>query len=247
MTLAVVTGGSRGIGRAIVERLVETGTDVVTCARDWGSDLSASEVNSSGGTHRGNVIALTADLSTREGVARLADEVLSLDRSVDLLIHNAGVQYRQDLSTGNTLDSQLLRREFEVNVFAPIELTDLLLPALRKSAHPVIVYVTSIVAIAPRPTAGVYGASKAALRTYSDALRRGLETDEISVVEFVPPLTDTDMAKSVSGPRKVTPEDAADALLRGLESGRHRISSGENGWYLRIDGAVRRMIGSRIS
>lgn len=247
MTLAVVTGGSRGIGRAIVERLAGAGTDVVTCARDWGSDHIAVEDNNLRDVSAGGVVALTADLSTRDGVEQLAHEVLSLDRAVDLLIHNAGVQNRQDLTTGNALDSQLLRREFEVNVFAPIELTDLLLPALKHSRNPVIVYVTSIVAIAPRPSAGIYGASKAALRTYSDALRRGLEADGIHVVEFVPPLTDTDMAKLVTGPRKVSPADAADALLRGLESGRSRISSGENGWYLRVDGAVRRMIGARIT
>lgn len=230
MSTVVVTGGSRGIGEAVVAACAARGDRVITCARDWSTEVPPRE----------DVRRFVADLASPDGVRAFADQVADEVDVVDLLIHNAGIQFRHPLTEGCAVDAHAVRAEFAVNVCAVVELTDLLLPVLRRSHASVVVTVGSVVAFGGVPASGVYGATKAALHAYTESLRVLLAPSGVRVVEFVPPLTDTAMASRVTSRRKVTPAVAASILLEGIDQARRSvISSGMNRGIALVDAGVR--------
>lgn len=230
MTTVVVTGGSRGIGEALVAACAARGDRVLTCARTWPTDQ----------TVQGDVRRFVADLAAPHGARAFADQVAGEVDTVDLLIHNAGIQLRHQLTQGAAVDAEAVRAEFAVNVCSVIELTDRLLPLMRRSTSPIIVTVGSLVAFGGVPEFGVYGATKTALHAYTESLRVLLAPAGVRVVELVPPLTDTAMAARVKDRRKRTPADVAAILLAGLDRPRRTvISSGMNRAIAAVDARVR--------
>ncbi len=180
MATVLITGASRGIGRATAARLAGSGWDVVAGVRS----IEDGE-------------ALTADLGARITPVKLdvtepADiEALTsaLPERLDAVVNNAG--YVVD-GPVETVSPDALRRQFDVNVVGQVAVTQALLPRLRVSQGR-IVFMSSLSGRISTPMTGAYNASKFALEAIADALRVELRPWKIAVILVEPGATDTDM------------------------------------------------------
>lgn len=179
---AVVTGGTQGIGAAIVERLLEVGATVVTAAR------RPPEERSEG------VIFVEADLSTAAGAARLAEAALGHLGGVDILVHSVGGTSAPP-GGALTLTDEQWQRDLDLNLFPAVHLDRALLPFMLEQRSGVIVHVSSIQSRQPLTLAMSYAAAKAALKSYSKALSNELAPRGIRVVAVAPGFTATDAAE----------------------------------------------------
>lgn len=179
MNTVLVTGASRGIGAATARALAPDHHLVLA-----GRDAPALE---SVARDCRSARVVTADLTTADGVARLAEGIDSLDG----LVHCAGVA---ELGRVDQSDAQQWRRAFEVNVLAVVESTRVLLPALRAARGHVVV-VNSGAGITAKPGWGAYSASKFALRAVTDTLRG--EEPSLRVTSVHPGRVDTDMQRAI--------------------------------------------------
>jgi NAD(P)-dependent dehydrogenase (short-subunit alcohol dehydrogenase family) len=161
---AVITGASRGLGLALAHGLAEDGWSLVIDARD-GDALRAAAASLPPGT---KVVALAGDITDpahRAALARAADDL----GGPDLLVNNAGTLGASPLPALADYPIGELRDAFEVNVLAPLALTQLLLPALRRRGGAVL-SITSDAAVEAYAGWGGYGAAKAALEQASNVL-----------------------------------------------------------------------------
>jgi NAD(P)-dependent dehydrogenase (short-subunit alcohol dehydrogenase family) len=161
---AVITGASRGLGLALARGLAEDGWSLVIDARD-GDALRSAAASLPPGT---TVVALAGDITDpahRAALARAADDL----GGPDLLVNNAGTLGASPLPALADYPIGELRDAFEVNVLAPIALTQLLLPALRRHGGAVL-SITSDAAVEPYAGWGGYGAAKAALEQACNVL-----------------------------------------------------------------------------
>lgn len=159
MKLAVVTGASSGIGAAAARRLARDGWRQLLVARRGDRlEALAAEV--------GNAVALPADLTAPDAPARVLEAVQREGR-LDLLVNNAGAGGRTAFADGGYED---VRRLMEVNFYAPVRLTEALLPTLRRCSPSAIVNVSSVAGRISRTKIGAYSASKFALAGWSEAL-----------------------------------------------------------------------------
>jgi len=209
---ALVTGGSSGIGQALVRSLAAAGARVLTCGRN-----QAALARSGATSH-------VCDLATREGRTSLVGWVGARTDALSLLVHNAGIQ--RETRIDPDLDEDAVEQEIATNLVAPIALTARLLPLLERGREPVVVHLSSGLAIAPKASAPVYCATKAALSNFSRGLRFQLEPRGIRVVDVVTPLVKTPMtAGRHSGAMEV--EDFVAKLLRGLAAGKDEVYVGK--------------------
>jgi short-subunit dehydrogenase len=172
--LLVVTGGSKGIGRAIADKFVAEGFDAVVCAR------SVDEITSPG------LLPFAADLSTRDGVNALLDYVRSLNRPVDVLVNNAGVfQPGQIQNEAEGVFEELMN----TNVASAYHLTRGLIGGMisRRKGH--IFMMCSTASITPYTNGGSYCISKFALLGMSRVLREELKPHSVKVTALLPGAT----------------------------------------------------------
>jgi NAD(P)-dependent dehydrogenase (short-subunit alcohol dehydrogenase family) len=177
---AVVTGASRGIGRAVALELAARGFDVIATMRDPAAGAGLpEEAESRGGRLQLQRLDVT-DPST-----------ITMPAGLRVLVNNAGVE-RPHLPFENTpLDDW--RQLFDTNVFGLVETTKRAVPLLREGGGGVICNVTSSSILAPVPFYAIYRASKAAVSAISETLRAELAPFGIRIVEIMPGPIDTDM------------------------------------------------------
>ncbi|MFE0698717.1 SDR family oxidoreductase [Streptomyces sp. NPDC058872] len=216
--IAVITGGTAGVGLALARRLAERGERVVVCGRDRDRLAAADALP--------GIEAVRCDLSVESEVVSLTEQ-LRTRGGIRLLVNNAAVQFEYRLTAHDPAD--LLRTmdtEIGTNLAGPVKLTALALPLVLPGG--LIVNVTSALALSPKRSAPLYCATKAALRSYTTALRHQLAEDErgIRVTEAVLPLVDTAMTAG-RGSGKISPERAAAELLRGMDRARPVIRVGK--------------------
>ncbi len=235
----LVTGGGSGIGLALASRFLRAGSEVVVCGRREHVLQEAQEA------HPG-LRTRACDVATPEGRADLARWVVDAFPGLNVLVNNAGIQRR--VAAGEPEPWEATHQEIAVNLDAPIHLTRLLLPHLRRRRRAAVVNVTSGLAFAPLATVPVYCATKAALRSFTLSLRHDLAGSGVEVVEVIPPGVDTDLG----GPGLHTwgePVDAfADAVMEGLAAGEAEIAYGTSAGIRRasreeLDQAFARMNG----
>ncbi len=176
---AVVTGASSGMGHAIAQRLITDGYRVFVAARsvDKMDDLVAK-----------GAIAIRMDISKPADIEAAAQAILSQVSSIDVLVNNAGYGLfgaMEDIAIDEA------RYQFEVNVFGPARLTQLLLPAMRARRSGTIVNVTSMGGKIYTLLGSWYHATKHALEGWSDCLRLEVEPFGIRVVVIEPGVIET--------------------------------------------------------
>ncbi|MFC2097553.1 SDR family oxidoreductase [Bacteroidota bacterium] len=161
---ALVTGGSTGIGAAIVEEFAALGADVLFIARDEKKIQSLiSSVNKKGYKVNGFV----ADVSTREGCMRLVEKLNSELEKLDILVHNVGTNIRKKIHEFTEEEYNLL---FDTNLHSSVTLSKELFPLLKKSEQANIVNVSSVAGLTHIKTGVVYGMTKAAMNQFTKNL-----------------------------------------------------------------------------
>ncbi|MGI3781746.1 MAG: SDR family oxidoreductase [Janthinobacterium lividum] len=171
---AIVTGGSRGIGAAVVQRLLDGGATVVATAR------TATDETPKTATF------IQGDISTLAGVQAFATAALGELGGVDIVVNNAGAA-RAHLGGISTIPDEEWLDALDLNYLSAVRVTNALLPALRTAgAGSAIVNISSEAALTPAPPVAHYGAAKAALNAYGKALAAELAPAGIRVVTIVP-------------------------------------------------------------
>jgi NAD(P)-dependent dehydrogenase (short-subunit alcohol dehydrogenase family) len=177
----LVTGGSKGIGAAIVARLAEDGARVATTAR--------SEPPGGSPSHLARFVV--ADLGTEQGVQHVVASVLEVFGGVDIVVHNAG---GNDAPAGpaTSFDDRDWQRSLNLNLLAPVRLDRALVPYLRDGRSGAIVHITSIARTLPLTGPMPYAAAKAALSNYSKGLATQLAPSGIRVARILPGFIETE-------------------------------------------------------
>ena len=171
---AIVTGGSRGIGAAIVQRLLDGGATVVTTAR------SATEETPKAATF------VEGDISTLAGVRAFTASALRQLGGVDVVVNNAGAA-RAHLGGISSIPDEEWLDALHLNYLSAVRVTNELLPALHDAgAGSAIVNISSGAALTPAPPLAHYGAAKAALNAYGKALASELAPAGIRVTTIIP-------------------------------------------------------------
>lgn len=214
----VITGGSSGIGLALAKKFMTLQNTVIITGRDK-HKLERIKQDLTG------VAIFHGDLSDDESVKALAAHVRRNYDAVNVLINNAAVQYNYNFSS-EKVDLQNIDYEIAANLQAPIKLTTLLLPTLLEKNESAIVNVSSGLFMAPKKTASVYCATKAAIHSFSKTLRYQLENSNVSVFEIVPPLVDTAMTTG-RGKSKITAERLVDEFLADFKNNRYESFIGK--------------------
>jgi uncharacterized oxidoreductase len=185
----LITGGTSGIGLGLAGAFLGEGSRVVICGRDPRRLKSAEQALPGIG-------AIACDVGEAAERRRLAEEVLNRFPELDILVNNAGIQCYVDLKRGDLSPGEPGGDEIDINLRAPIELVKLFLPHLLERPAAAIVNVTSGLGFMPMPRTAIYNATKAALHTYTLALRQQLQGTAVKVVEVVPPMVDTGLNRA---------------------------------------------------
>ena len=178
--LVVVTGGSKGIGRALVTRFLAAGYTVATCARSAAdlqtlqSDLAPALLHT-----------LPADLSQADDCRRFADFVLALGLPIQVVVHNTGA-FIPGRFQDEPADGTSLRQMLAVNLLSTYDLTQALLPTLLAQRQGHIFTICSTASLMAYPNGGSYGVAKAALYAYTKTLREELKSSGIRVTAVLP-------------------------------------------------------------
>ncbi len=206
--LIAVTGGTKGIGRAILEKFAIQGFDVITCSRNKDDlDKLKAHVERLGV----NVFVKVADMAEKSQVKSFTEFVNSLNRPLDILVNNAGF-FTPGLVTeepDGTLESMI-----NSNVYSAYYTTRGLVGRMKANRSGHIVNMCSIASITAYPNGGSYAISKFALLGFSKVLREELKGHGIRVTAILPGATRTASWDGVELPdeRFIKPEDVADAV-----------------------------------
>ena len=219
--IVLVTGGNSGIGRAFVDRFVAEGAQVFACGRN---EATLAALKAAGPS----VEVQRCDITSAADVKALAERVSEQCGRLDVLVNNAGVMEHVDMLAGS-VDDEAIAREIAINLTAPILLTRRFLPLLRHGHNPLILMVTSGYALLPARRVPTYSATKAGLRSFTQALRYQLTGTGIRVVEILPPLVDTPCTATINKP-KLAPATVVDETLRGIARGHDEIFVGQVRW-----------------
>lgn len=203
----VVTGASRGIGRATALLLAERGSPLILLGRPSAELAATARLVAERG---GPVETVGCDLRSSEEVAAAATEILRACGAPDAVIHNAGVIHRarvEDL-TDTEWSAQL-----HVNLRAPFQLTRALLPSMRAAGRGRLVFVSSISATLGTARASAYCASKWALVGFMKSLAEELSDSGLSAVAVLPGSVDTRMLEGSGFVPRIAAEDVARTLV----------------------------------
>jgi NAD(P)-dependent dehydrogenase (short-subunit alcohol dehydrogenase family) len=216
--VAVVTGGSRGLGKALARELLMRGVHTVIDGRDEAALHAATEELRA----YGKVIPIAGDVADPHHVHFLVNAARDLGR-LDLLVNNASTLGRVPLPHIDELTREVFERLFDVNVFAPIHTIQQALPLLRRSGDiATIVNVTSDAAVEGYPSWGEYGASKAALEQLSRVLAAELDGSNVRVLVADPGDMNTQMHREAvpdANPAELRdPAESARGLLQAIAS-----------------------------
>lgn len=196
-TIAVVTGGQRGLGRAFTEVLLQRGAEKVYVT-----------ARSPRPTDDARIVPLPLDVTDENSVIALAEQAAD----AQLIINNAGVLYTSDLLTGPMSD---VAATFDTNVFGALRVIRAFAPVLAANGGGTLVNMHSLLSWASG--GGAYGASKAALWNLTNSLRTDLAPQRTHVVGVHLGFADTEMVSAMPG-EKLTPASVAEIVLDGIEN-----------------------------
>lgn len=209
----LLTGGTDGIGLCLARQLREKGAQLIVTGR---TPARIAAVQADG------FEVIAADLAGPEGVEAVLAGLGG--RAIDILINNAGMGTAHDFRLAPPVEADD-ERTLWLNVHTPIRLIGRLMETLRARPEAMIVNVTSGLAIAPNAGSPLYCATKAALRSYTMALREQLKGTGVHVLEALPPVVDTAMTATRGG-SKLAPEECARQIIAAMESGANEANVG---------------------
>ena len=230
MATSLVTGASSGIGTAFARALAARGDAVVLVARSAGPLAAlAAELAAAHGVRAEVIVADLADPGAPDAIVA---ELRARAIEIDTLVNNAGFGTHGELAT---LPAQRERDEIMVNVYAPAALTRALLPAMIARKRGAIVNVASTASFQPVPYMATYGATKAFLLSFGEALAEEVRAHGVRVVVLCPGQTETAFFDGIDEARvgrARTAEQVVATALRALKRGRVVVVDGFSNYLL---------------
>lgn len=221
LNLTLITGASEGIGKCFAEEFARQGHDLVLVARS-GDKLSAlaEELRKE---HSVKTTVIAQDLTLPDAADQLKTKLDELQLQVDILVNNAGLMYVEDFFTTATEKLELL---LTLNINAVVRMTREFLPQLLSRNNGKIVNVASVASFIPTPKFAIYGASKAFVLSFTEALAEEIKYTNVKAHCICPGFTQTNMIQqgngledNIPGFMKVAPEslvkDAYKAIMKG--------------------------------
>ena len=203
----LVTGGTKGIGAAIVDRLIRGGGNVFAAARTVSEETPADRF-------------VQADLSTRDGIESVVKAVTDRFNGLDILIHNLGGSAARG-GGALALSEKDWQQAFDTNLFAAVRLDRAFLPSMLEQGSGVIIHISSIQRTFPLHDATLaYAAAKAALTNYSKGLSKDASPRGIRVNSVAPGYTETDaavgMVNEIAQRTGISPDAARQRIMDSL-------------------------------
>jgi short-subunit dehydrogenase len=222
---ALITGASSGIGAIYARELAKGGADLILVARrEDRLEALAVELRAQGR----RVDVLAADLAVPGAAGQLADRVGALGRTVDILVNNAGIGTHSAVAA---TDPERLTAQVQLNCVALVDLTRRFLPGMTERGRGTIINVASTAAHQPLPHMAVYGATKAFVLSFTEALWAEAKPAGVRVIAICPGATGTEFFEA-NGTQDAavglirTPEQVVATSLRGLRRGRPSVIDG---------------------
>lgn len=229
--LAVVTGASSGIGKSYAKELAARGCHLVLTARSLDKlEALACEIKRKHGVQ---VYVLPSDLSKAGAPRQLAKSINEIDLKVDILINNAGFG---TYGRFEDMDPEHEQEEIMLNTAALVDLTHHFLPVMLGRKDGIVVNVASMAAFMPCAYSAVYGATKAFVLSFSEALWAETHGRGVHILTLCPGATDTGFFDAVgnrdmaAGSALSTPENVVQAGFRGIDKGSSYIVDGQKNY-----------------
>jgi NAD(P)-dependent dehydrogenase (short-subunit alcohol dehydrogenase family) len=211
-TNALITGGSRGLGRALGQTLARAGAHVVLVARHADAlAMAVDDIRRAGGRAHG----IVADLGDKEAIHRIAGEAAALAGPIDLVINNASDLGPTPLRLLLDTECEDLERVLQVNLIGPFRLTKIIAGAMALRGRGAVIDISSDAAIEAYPRWGAYGVSKAALDHLTRIFAAELDGTGVRFLAVDPGEMDTRMhAEAIPEADPATLSDPADVAAR---------------------------------
>ena len=190
----LITGGGSGIGRALAEAFHALGNEVIIAGR---REAVLGEVAAANPGIKTAVLDIEDAGAVSSFAARLGADYPALN----VVVHNAGIMKDEDLTSGAL---ETAEATVATNLLGPIRLNAALLPMLLAQPQAAVLSVSSGIAFVPKAGNPTYGATKAAIHSYTQALRYQLQDTAVQVIELVPPFVQTEL----QGPEQATNPNA---------------------------------------
>jgi 3-oxoacyl-[acyl-carrier protein] reductase len=226
--VALVTGGSKGVGRSVADALAAEGCHVCICSRDEEEVLRAAGEIEAAGAGGARVLAVAADLTEGKDRGRLVEETLEELGDIDILVNNAATA-----GGGGTLEDTSMeawRSLFELNLFAAVNLVKRVVPGMLERGWGRIVNISSENGTQPYPDMISYSASKGALDNFSKALSKQYAAEGVLVNTVSPAFIETplvnEMMEQAAEEQGISTEEA---VAQFLENNRPHIELGRPG------------------
>lgn len=206
----IITGASKGIGRAIALKFAENGFNVAVCARKQ-ADLDALKEELQKLSPKSKILALPCDVSKKEEVLAFAEQVKNEFGLIDVLVNNAGIFLP---GTVHNEAEGTLAQLIETNLYSAYHISRAIVPGMIERNSGSIFNVSSVAGIQAYHNGGSYSISKFALLGFSKALREELKPHNIKVTSLIPGATFTDSWSGSGLPeeRFMKAEDIAQAV-----------------------------------
>jgi short-subunit dehydrogenase len=217
--VAVVTGGSDGIGKALVQLLLTNGAKVATCGRSYDKlyQLKSFHPNN-------DLFIQTADVSKEADCKKFIDEVINVYGRIDILINNAGISMRAEIAE---TDLDTIKRVMDINFWGTVYCSKFALPEILKTKG-TIVGVSSIAGFRGLPGRSGYSASKAAVNSFLEVLRTELLDSGVNVMWVCPGFTTSNIRNAAlnkdAKPQGETPMDE-ESMMSAEECAQHILHS----------------------
>jgi uncharacterized oxidoreductase len=214
----LITGGSSGIGLELSRVLIRKGNRVIICGKSNEKLQSAKEAEP-------ELITRQCDLSDKRNCIAFTTWIKENHPELNILVNNAAIVNRVDYLKGeNTLE--LMENEYQTNLLAPIRLIQLLYSILSKNESPSIINISTGLIYAPRVIYPFYNSSKSALHSFTQTLRLALQHEKTRVVEVMFPAVNTPWHQGNPPNIAISPEDAVNEMIKGLEKDKNEIRVG---------------------
>ncbi|OIN56091.1 SDR family oxidoreductase [Arsenicibacter rosenii] len=219
----LVTGGTGGFGIEFASKLIALGNTVIITGRNAQKLLEVKQ-------QLPQVHTIQSDVSSAEDIVRLYEQVIRDFPALNILINNAGEMRKISLHHQHELTD--ITREIDINLIGPIRMVQQFLPHLKTKPHAAIMNVTSGIALMPFPISPVYSASKAGLRSYTQALRVQLKHTNIKVMELVAPGSSTPLndkfvnEDGFNAGMLMAPDKIVDTAIKGMKNDRDEVYPG---------------------
>ena len=219
----MISGGSQGIGRALVRRFLAAGYAVATCARQPEA-LATLAAEAAYAYPAALLHTLPADLSEHAGCQQFASFVLGLGLPLAAVVHNAGA-YAPGRFQDEPADGSQLRAMLSANLLSAYDLTRALLPTLLGQGRGHIFTICSTASLVPYPNGGSYGVAKYALLGFTKTLREETKAQGLRVTAVLPGATLTRSWEGAGLPpeRFIPPDDVAEAVFGAFQLSAHAV------------------------